>query len=372
VTLALAAASFVWLEEPIRRRRWSFRQSLTGAMAVTVPVAMAALLLPIERPGFWAGSSDAREQVEIDPDAPLTPVVPDDPSEPVDTSPDDTEPEPEDTETDAPTTTARTPSATSSPPRPGATTSTTAPRATTTTTTAASVPLLGGGAEVPALPETLSRPARVLVVGDSTASALGEGLVQFASERPELAQVSIRWSPACGFVRTGTAAGDLDDQFSGGCQMIRDALPDDIANLQPDVVVLMQTIADATARDLGDGGAALTPGDPGFADFLAAEYEAQLFDLIAWGADDVVWIIQPPQRLLTGGVVGLEAQPAIRAAIEQVAANHPDVVTVVDLEAWQDTQSEDLRPDGLHFSADGATRVANELLGPVVVELAAS
>ena len=154
--------------------------------------------------------------------------------------------------------------------------------------------------------------------------------------------------------------------------MIRSALPDDIGDLQPDVVVLMQTIADATAREFGDGRASLSPGDPGFADFLAAEYEAQLFDLVAWGADEVVWIIQPPQRLLTGGVIGLEAQPAIRAAIEQVAAKYPDVVTVVDLETWQSTQPDDLRPDGLHFSSGGASKVANELLGPVVVELAAS
>ena len=76
VTLALATASFLWLEEPIRRRRRSFRQSLTAAVAITVPVAMAAVLLPIDRPGFWTGSADAREAVAIDDDAPLTPVVP--------------------------------------------------------------------------------------------------------------------------------------------------------------------------------------------------------------------------------------------------------------------------------------------------------
>lgn len=376
VTVALAVASYLWIEEPIRMRRWRFARSMAGALTITVPVALVALVLPIERPGFWVGSTDAREAAAIDrgpPDASLvvtgTRVVPTTepaPATSIETVSADTATPPTDavatTEAAAPTTdVAGTTAASTSP--------VTAVAIAATTTT---VPPATSTVAAPALPDTLSRPARILVVGDSTASAVGEGLVRFANRHPELAQVSILWSPACGFVRSGEEIGDVDDQWAPRCDELRAALPGTVEQLQPDVVVLMQTVADGSVRTFDDGRPAMGPGDAGFDDFLAGEYESQLFDLVAAGATRIAWLVPPPQMRVDGGALVPGSQPAVRRAIETVAARHPDLVTVVDVDAWQAAQPGDLRPDGLHYSADGAGRLADELLGPALIELAVS
>ena len=49
---------------------------------------------------------------------------------------------------------------------------------------------------------------RVLLVGDSTAEALGVGLVGWAGANPTLADVRLAVSPGCGFVRGGEVATD--------------------------------------------------------------------------------------------------------------------------------------------------------------------
>ncbi len=65
---------------------------------------------------------------------------------------------------------------------------------------------------VPAPLPALARPVRIVVIGDSTAKAFGTGLVNWAAEHPELAQVEVVAAPGCGFLvggerRTGDTVG---------------------------------------------------------------------------------------------------------------------------------------------------------------------
>jgi len=55
----------------------------------------------------------------------------------------------------------------------------------------------------------------------------------------------------------------------------------------------------------------------------------------------------------------------------QVAANHPDLVTVVDLYGFQSTypDGEQLRVDGVHYTPEGAD-VVTEWLAPRIIAAA--
>lgn len=383
VTLVVAVGSYVLIEEPIRQRRWTLRSSVSGALAGSLVVALAALVLPIDRPGYWAGSRSARAEVAIDPQASAPSLVVVDPSPPTATSerPADstasTEP-PEPTDATEPTEATDTVESTVTAPdrstSPSVPDSSPEPSASSAPVSAPSVPaaVYGAGADVPGLPDSLSRPARIVVLGDSTASAVGEGLVRFAAAHPSLAQVTILWSPACGFVRSGEEISGDAAQWKARCDELRAALPSALSELAPDVVLLMQTVADTAPRRLDDAGATIEVDDPGFDDFLAGEYESQLLDLVANGVTRVVWVIPPPQlQPVSGEPLDADAQPAVRRAIETVASRHPDLVTVVDLDAWQQGRPPNLRPDGLHYSPNGAALLAENLLGPVLVDLAA-
>jgi lysophospholipase L1-like esterase len=226
---------------------------------------------------------------------------------------------------------------------------------------------------VPALPATMSRPARILVVGDSTASAMGEGLVQWAGAHPTHAQVTIRWAPGCGFIRTGTEEFE-HAPYRAACDDIRSGLAADLAALQPDVVVLMVTIADTEGRTLEPGTALVRPGDARFDEVIALEYERFLVELLANGVDRVAWIVPPTPDTDDHELAPNLADPlrwsTLRRTIEQLGATHPSVLTVIDLDAWEAAQPRSGRPDGLHFSAPAASELAASYLAPTLIDLA--
>ncbi|MEZ5251542.1 MAG: hypothetical protein R2713_20725 [Ilumatobacteraceae bacterium] len=150
-----------------------------------------------------------------------------------------------------------------------------------------------------ALPE-LARPVRIVVAGDSTAEATGAGLAQWAVERPELAQVSVLAEPGCGFLRDGEFLVEDWTPVAERCvEWLDTTLPDDVARLRPDVVMLMTTSWDVLDRRWGDG-AVRTPLDPAFADHLLFDFQAITDRLLAAGAGRVVWV-REPSRTCSGG-----------------------------------------------------------------------
>jgi lysophospholipase L1-like esterase len=226
---------------------------------------------------------------------------------------------------------------------------------------------------VPTLPAMMSRPARILVVGDSTASAMGEGLVQWAGAHPAHAQVTIRWAPGCGFIRTGVEEFE-HAPYRAACDDLRRGLAADLAALQPDVVVLMVTIADTERRTLEPGTALVRPGDTPFDEVIAVEYERFLVELLANGVEHVAWIVPPTPDTDDHELAPNLADPlrwsTLRRTIEELGATHPSVLTVIDLEAWEAAQSRSGRPDGLHFSASAASELAASYLAPSLIDLA--
>jgi hypothetical protein len=222
----------------------------------------------------------------------------------------------------------------------------------------------------------MSRPVRVLVVGDSTAMATGDGLLAWAAAHPDTAQVAVHGFPGCGFVRSGVIPTDEDDTFRRGCaELLDEDVPGVITILQPDVVVGMVTLRDIEDRVWDESEGALGPTDPRFAERLIAEYDATAAAYEAAGVARVLWVLAPIPAVPYEGELARLLDPArydaYAAAVAAVVARHPGRAAVVDLRGWlarQPVMPE--RPDGLHWSPDAAAQLANDYLGPVVVAAA--
>lgn len=316
VTLAVAELSFHLLEQPIRRSATrGVRVAWVSASAMIAVAAAALLAVPAPVPAF---------SISVD--------VP---------------------KTFAPTTVPATTMA------PATTASVdTRPSAVTTSTTAAP---LG--------------PARVLLVGDSTAVALSEGLLGWADVRPEQVQVASLATPGCGLLHTSRMAGAEGERIARGCvEVLEDALPAVMAAQVPDVVVVMVTLPDVLERVWAEDEGLLRPSDPRYVDRRRAEYAAFADSLRAAGVAHVVWVVppRPTDRWLQSAVnpVRDDEWTAFVGAIQEVAARDPDAARVVRLDEWMranEPTDGSMRPDGLHLTADAAAVVMDRFLGPLLL-----
>jgi peptidoglycan/LPS O-acetylase OafA/YrhL len=322
VTLAVAALSFFLLERPIRLARpLRWRTTATAALASGAVVIALATLLPTEQPAYWISTGDEVERVALAPVDSIAPVA-----------------------VVATTTPAR-----------GVDIAAAAPvRAQSTTP-----------------PVALSRPVRVVVVGDSTASATGQGLVAWAAQHPDLARVSVLWAPGFGFMRRGDPV-ELDADFAAACDRLSRRLPAELRRLRPDVVMLMSTLGDVGDRTFVDG--VLAPPSAVFVDRLTEDYVRFVDRLVAAGVTHVALVVPPrPDLPLPGGVNDPARWDALRTGIERVVGQRPDVVSVVDLAGWDsDHATKGRRPDGLHYSEEAATEIADDFLAPLLIDAAVS
>ncbi len=101
--------------------------------------------------------------------------------------------------------------------------------------------------------------------------------------------------------------------------------------------------------------------------------------LLAQGVLRVVWVAAPiPLPSLAGGV-DKQAQPdrhaVLHRVIESIAHSRP-AVRVVDLAAWVRDQpigtDREARIDGVHWTSEASLLIANEFLGPALVQAALS
>ncbi|MDG1266352.1 MAG: acyltransferase family protein, partial [Ilumatobacter sp.] len=344
LTLGVAQLSFMLFEQPIRKAGGiGIRPTLVAAGGATAAVIVAAVIMvPGADSDYWATESEVVEAAALDTDdAPLiitesavTAVEqPSEPEPPVDI---DTEP-----------------SATSA--------------ATTTTTST-----------IPPIPE-LSRPVRMIVAGDSTGEAYGNGVVSWAAASPDTAQAELNVERGCGFVRDGEylLEGEWFDVRDDCSDWLERDLPDRVAETGADVVLMVTTSWDVLDRrwDGGDGFATETD-----------EMRARLrFDftrvtdaLLAEGAGAVVWVKAPIPNPLWLSRGTAQEQPARHAVLhevmEEVVAANPGEVYVVDLLEYFDdagyTDDVDLRPDGVHVSPEAAQIIATDFLGEQMIRAA--
>jgi peptidoglycan/LPS O-acetylase OafA/YrhL len=349
VTLAIAQISYVVVERPIRTGM-SWRPPTVGLAAaagcVTVAVATIALV-PGGDAEYWRRPA-AVDAAGIEPigTAELAPLV----TVPTPTS-------------SVPTTVASTlpptePSIADTP-------------STAVTSTAATSTTVGP------LP-TLLRPMRVLVAGDSTAEATGFGLAQWATERPDLAQVSLLVEKGCGFLRGGEQLIQEWDTVPDRCdRWLTDELPQAVRDLRPDVVMMMTTSWDVLDRRW-NGVDAQSPLDADYASRIDTDFHSITAAVLDAGATRVVWVREPipnPLWFSSGqGQEDPERHKVLYATMDQMAEEFDGRVSVVDLPTWVAEHGlavdHDARPDGVHWSTDAAALIAREYLGEQLVRAA--
>ena len=324
VTLAIAITSYQFFEQPIRRATWAGVR--TAATAATASVAVVALVatVPAAAGSYWGVSASSRLIAAIPADAPSTPLV---------------------------------------------------VHSTTADTQTTSAGSTAEASTVPALPQ-LSRPVRILVVGDSIAEATGHGLVAWAAANPAVAQVSLAVSPGCGFVRGGTVVTDGKVPFKKDCDELLDhALPKDLAELHPDVVVMLVWARDQAPRRWSKAEGELTPHDDAFLMRLTHDYEEIAHEIVTASDARVVWM-RPPKGdswwlNLDSPFSDESAHQIVEGVMHRVAEANPSRIEVLDLRTWMESDGIALdhaaRPDGLHFTIEAATDVATRWLGPQLV-----
>jgi hypothetical protein len=359
LTLALAQVSYMLLEQPIRRYRGSNRRPTfaLGALATGGVAVAAVAVVPAALGEYWETDEATVSAAAIDVTGSLAPLqLATQPPAIQSTVPATTVPEPS---TVTVTTDGQIPTVASTP-----TTSTTTTSTSTTTTE-------------PALP-ALSRPVRIVVAGDSTANATAAGLVEWAAKNPDMAQVEVVGAPGCGFVTGGERRAGGFQPYPPPCdEWLSRVLPDSVTQLQPDVVMLMVTTWDVVDHKW-DGGEELSPLDAEFARRIDTDYRAITDRLLASGAGSIAWIAPPvPNAWWTDDTTG-QQDPArhavVRGVIDEIAAQLPDQVGVIDLATWLDqnglTDDHEVRPDGVHLDTVAAEDIAEQFLGERLIRIA--
>lgn len=330
ITGVLAVLSYRLVESPLRSSAWLVpRRALAAGTLATAVVAAVVLVVPAAD-SYYGIDPDAAAAAGIDPTESVTPLV-------ADTVP--------------------------------MTTSVDAPGAATTEPSTVSTEL------------AVPRPVRILVVGDSTATAIGAGLVNWAAAHPDLAQVSVEAGSGCGLLLVGIVR--LFDEYHDLSQecapYVNEVVPNAVRTLRPDVVAIIETAWDVNNRQLVEGGPFLSPLDADVARMLSAAYDDFVADLLALGVPRVAWMMAPmplPPEFAADPMPDREERYAVqRAAIERTLLLGGGV-RIVELREWMEgrglTDGYDERPDGTHFTTEVATVVAEEFLGEALVRVGIS
>jgi hypothetical protein len=226
---------------------------------------------------------------------------------------------------------------------------------------------------------------KVMVVGDSAARTLGYGLERWAADTGE----AVVWTTAtlgCGIADEGVVVDAFtradEAPVSEPCLHIREGWKEQIAQFDPDVVIVFSTIWDQQDRRLPGWDAMEQPGDPAFDDYLLREYRESVDILSASGAK-IVWVKGPCARSFditgknpgtsTGAFDTARAKHIGDVTLEQLTEERPDVA-LFDLfpvlcpngEFVEDLDGVTVRPDGVHFSAEGSKWVADRVGEPLL------
>ncbi|MBI2704161.1 MAG: acyltransferase family protein [Actinobacteria bacterium] len=163
-------------------------------------------------------------------------------------------------------------------------------------------PAPGTRAAKPPTPKTSQRPdrpLRMLLVGDSTAVSLADVLSKWGVKNQVFATVNggVR---GCGIVRGGQKL-----QLYQLKEVVLVDNPDNcdweprwrqqLEKVQPDLIVVSQSLWDTTEHTLDGDSTLRAPGDPAYDARLKSEYTA-LFDLLATAGVPILWLQQPPAQ----------------------------------------------------------------------------
>ncbi len=379
ITIAIAAISYRWFERPIRSGAGDHRTLWRPMLVASVVVVLVATLGSFGTPDRFADPSRAVSQLEpiadqsqLAPLASLAPLVPltQEPTElPATRAPSsDRAPVPQRIDaamvggTSMHVTERAEPTVPPDPSLPPA------PPASVPSASAVDV-------AVAAMPQ---RAVRILVVGDSTAWSIGDGLAAWAAANPAVASVTLTVSPGCGFVLDGRVPADDGTDYVAQCdQTLSTWMNDALLQLRPDVVMLMATRTDVKDREWSPDEGVLSVFDPRAQERIRADYADVTEWILGAGAPEVVWI-EPPVVRVDPAPPDEMTDPERIAVMhtiirDTVAAAQAGRVASVDLAGWYGSSTIDdiaARPDGMHFDVVGATQVAERFLGPTLVNIA--
>ena len=347
---ALATLSFFIVERRVRLAVWAPRRTFGVAMVGVLAALAAVLVIPSSR-GFLEANEELLDAAAIQPVDSLDHL------------------QPAMTTTTTPTTTTATQTVATDP---LATDSTTIDSTTIDSTT--SMPLSI------ALTAAPSRPVRVLVIGDSTAWMVAQGLAAFAVDQPQYSQVSLLWYPGFGFMLDGTIVSfESVDIVKQSAALLHNDVPRRVSELKPDVVLLMSTIYDLGDRQWNETEGPLTPYEPAFRERMMDWYQRVTDDLLAMRVPTVVWVVPPSpdgEALYAPEMGELARFEVQHDVIRAVVASAPPGVQLVDLDSWLNrsghADSDWWRPDGVHFSEASAHKLAVDYLGPWLIAAALS
>jgi peptidoglycan/LPS O-acetylase OafA/YrhL len=194
---------------------------------------------------------------------------------------------------------------------------------------------------------------RVLIVGDSQAISLGYGLDRWTAEH-DRALVWNHGVEGCGV----TSAGER-------CADARRVWPEQLREFRPDVVIVVSSLTDIQPRTIN--GESQSLGDPEYNDSLVKEYEGVVDVLSSTGAR-VIWVLPPctaieetpgrPNPYSTANINRLNEE-----VLPKMLESRRDRVVPFDLGSVLCPDGKvlrsvdgvgELRPDGVHFSVEGA------------------
>jgi peptidoglycan/LPS O-acetylase OafA/YrhL len=219
---------------------------------------------------------------------------------------------------------------------------------------------------------------RVLVVGDSSARTVGYGLERWAAG----GERALLWSAGvegCGIVDDGRVLDETGRSVPvpERCRELRSAWAQQVAAFDPDVVVVLSTSFDLQPRLLDGWKGFLTVGSPRFEEYVADEY-VEAFDVLSSGGATVRWLTNPCQREILQSPVRIPDDEAVERFNERVLGDLERRRPGLELFDLHEVLCPDgtyvpgndeigvIRPDGVHFSAQGAEWFAEEH-GPALV-----
>lgn len=251
--------------------------------------------------------------------------------------------------------------------------------------TAVPTALFGGSQDYtnpPPVPTVPAGALRVLMVGDSVGSNLGNGLVSWASGRTDVAAYNLA-IPACSISRGGDRRiGDIDFALKSWCPWWSDtSSPRYLAMKQfaPQVVIVEDGINALFDRRLDTWSDWEEPGNLQFDDWMVSEYQAFVDAFRNLGAKVIVanapcgdWqqtftmISDGPQRVQDLNSIDYPRIAGATAAdfYSEVCPNgrYSDTVDGVP----------DARPDGFHFTPEASEALARDWLGPLALRVGTS
>jgi hypothetical protein len=219
----------------------------------------------------------------------------------------------------------------------------------------------------------------MIVAGDSTGEAYGNGVVRWAASSPDVAQAELNVERGCGFLRDGDYLldGEWFDVRDDCGDWLETDLPERVAETGADVVLMVTTSWDVLDRRW-DGGLGFSTESDEMRNRLRFDFTRITDELLADGAGAVVWVKAPIPNPLWFSRGTEQEQPArhevLHEVMDEIAAERPgDVYTVDLLEYFDDagiTDDVDLRPDGVHVTPEAAEMIAADFLGEQMIRAA--